>query len=469
MTDKNTNYAPKVEPVVEPKLVLPEEIEQKLDPNPEELIFENKEMLAALLIGRKNHIFERMISSEMMNLMIDHFIKTPPEYMIRKQKCTFVKNFLDCLLKDFGVDMIEVKSNRVFAQGAHGKVYESDRKTSNGTDKNSENNKELIKIIMNHEELRDNLLVFDNIQSNAFYSTMYDYASELFTYIVWFVVLQYISGHEQYSICKKKKRTDSIVGVAAEKTAEKVDYTKYIVKINKPFIAIRTGYKSTGTDGANDDEIFENLCNPSQSHADHYANFGDNIRLKFCVGYYMKRYENSLNDLLQKSDQTINYPLVKTTLTNVFVILHEFDKFSNLGIHLMHRDITSNNIVVDDNGNVTIIDLGMALVGIKFQNNMIWNHGTYFREEYVRTIQSDFDTILFIMFLAQFHENLLSKLNVTEYFEKLIGCDQATKKRYDEKYELVWLHPYVTRIQNLRNQRMSLNVIKYLTLLDFLL
>lgn len=432
---------------IEPIVDLPEE-EQKIV-LPREFIFENRGMLLALLIGQKNRIFERMISSEMMGLMIDHFIKTPPEYIHHEERCIFVEKFLDCLMMDFGVDMVEIKSNNVFAQGSHGKVYESNRKPKNGTDKNGD--KELIKILMNHKGTENESHVFDNGSLSAHCSTIYDYASELFTYIVWVVVLRYIG------VCNKTKQIDSVSGDI------RTDYTKYIVKINKPFIAIRTGFDVLSHD-VNGNKIFDNLCKPSHSHADRCVRFRDNIRLKFCIGYYMERHKRSLNDLLQKTDETINYPLIKTTLTNVFSVLHEFAKFSNLGIYLMHRDITPNNIVIDDNGNVTLIDFGMALIGIKFQNNMTWNHGTYFKKEYIRTIRSDFDAILFMVMLIQFYEESLLKLNVAEYFKKIISCDQTTKNRYNKKYELAWLHPYVVQVQNPQDHSLSHNITNYLSL-----
>jgi serine/threonine protein kinase len=431
--------------------IVPEQKGQKLVP-PKELIFDNKKMLIALLISQKNTIFERMISSEMIELMIDQFIKTPQEHMNDDEKCAFVRNFLDCLLIDFGVDMIEIKSNKAFAEGANGKVYESNRKT-----KNCEN-KELIKISINHEDMQNNLHVFDSNSLNTFHSTIYDYASELFTYIVWIVVLRYISTYENSSRNKRKWSASSSTTNTTE-IAEKINYTKYIIKMNKPFIAICTEFDESD----NENEIFESLCKPSQTHAErHNVSFRDNIRLKFCIGYYMKRHDRSLDDLLQKPDRIIDYPLIGTMMKKVFAILHTFNKFSNLGIDLMHRDITPKNIVVDDNGDVTIIDFGTALIGIKFQDNMSWTHGTYFKEEYTRTIQMNFDTVLFMMMMVRCYERQLFKLRLIDYFEKTIGYDQATKKRHDKNDELLWLHPYLTPIHEAQNQDLPHDVIKYL-------
>ena len=375
------------------------------------LLFNSKQELSQIIYKYRKEIYSDIeINEDIITHFTDFFIlknqysepnKSKSKFTINKRFNTSTNDFviktLELLIKNYQVKFIDIASDDHIGEGTYSKVYLSTK------------NNEVIKIMKS--KTIDDEFMFD-LQDQKSYDTFWQFIIDMFTYILWTSIFKY----------------------AFDMKITETDYTNYLCVIKKPIIIY------------------------------------DRIKPNFCIGYSMKHYEKSLNSLLNEftkstiySDNTDNIHSVNNVnnvnrinvcmLSDVANMLDDWNKLKKYGVTILHRDLSTNNIMIDLN-TIKIIDFGFALTSIEFTDDKsdnkinIWKFGEFFSEMYDDIVEPFYDIIFFVLFLIVYHNKLLSRLNIYNKCKRLILVDFNLDIIDLSAVKSLWAYPYKVKYIN---------------------
>jgi hypothetical protein len=376
-------------------------------------MFSKKEDFVKVLHCYRTRIFKNaIISSELMNLLVNFFVLTEScERHSLDDRYTFINSFVKQFFLDFHGETINAQSSNTLARGTYGKIYLS------------KNKDEVIKIYLG--DTRGNIL-FDNRTVNRD-NLLYQYIIELFNYIVWYTILDYKT---------------TITNNGQTKTT---DYTKYIVRINKPFMVARLFNKEDEeTKTLSDEDLLKDIFGVENRYTGY-----DKKKpgfYKFCIGFYMEKHPASLTQKLKENITTVHS--IPVYLLNSLKMFNEIKQLSNYGIRLLHRDTTPNNIMVNDAGDITLIDFGFSLISIEFADNTYWANGYFFDAIFDFMVEPSYDIILFILWMILHYSSILFDLELYDNFKHHINYEKNKELIKPKDETSVWLYPYKVTLAN---------------------
>jgi len=375
-------------------------------------IFESIEHVKGILKEYKDRIFrDRIISNSLLELLCDYFLRDQNETVTKNKYLDFIDKLLIELCKNFSDDEIYTDSETPFAEGTYGEIYATcdDRTVAKIYKIDDE-----LKINKNRTDSKNKNVIFDSSimkLDNRFYM----YGVELFTYILWKTVLMYVSDNYE----KIQKQTNNTKIRQELEKIGKIDLDDYLAEIYSPFIVIIDD--DSDVDELDTDEIDDCFTN-------RYRN------MTFVIGHYMRRYDNIINDLLiGKTDTKQKYKL----LMNMINMVDEINALSLLGINLIHRDIRSGNIVIEDNNKVRMIDMGLSLTSIDCKNNDKIRHGQFCDKKYRFNIVPYYDIILFMLEMICYYEK---EVDIKEFTDELNNIFKIDKDRINNT--TIWIYPF---------------------------
>lgn len=255
----------------------------------------------------------------------------------------------------------------------------------------SKNNGEVIKL-MKSRIINDSFKfdLTDSTSNEAFWKFIID----MFTYILWTSIFTY----------------------AFDQKITEINYANYMCNIKRPVIIY------------------------------------DRIKPNFCIGYSMKHHFKSMCKSI--SDNTlIDNDTTMQLLFDVAIMLRNFHDLRINGVTILHRDLSTNNIMIDQN-TIKLIDFGFALSSIEFSDDTNWKLGEFFDDINDDDVEPFHDIVFFILFALIYHAKLLSKLNIYNKFRRLIMIDFNYNLINLSEVKTLWSYPY------------NVQLINYSTLLD---
>lgn len=402
-------------------------------------------------------------------------IKKDPE----TEKELFLKKFTVLFVENFLLTSIGVKFTNVIGRGTYGVIYES------------KNSNEVIKVIKRFSEEKTKDMIYHSSARICKNKCMTGFTTEFFNYIVWITILKYIhdisigkssdldngsdTGCERYFVeihrpfvlvhlNHVKALEDPFVIFDTRKT--RIPHTSN--KIDLPVLdSTGNGDESISDTKSNDTLIQVNVPTIDTNVADKRPSLEQFIKTKvrdildpsndpnkptrrftFCYGYSMKRYPESFQRFMSEKKDNEFYANV---LKKIRDIIYDISSFTNIGVHLLHRDLTPNNIMITGTMDVKIIDFGFALTKIKFSDGEQFKFGYFFDEIYSHIAEPTYDVVLFVIYMIYFHPKILKKLWIYERYQSLVSHkDNFHRIRQDDDSSL-WMYPYTSRLRNKDN------------------
>jgi len=236
--------------------------------------------------------------------------------------------------------------------------------------------------------IENDVFMFDltDSQSNE---AFWQFIIDMFTYILW----------------------KSIFTYAFDQDITKINYASYICDIKRPVIIY------------------------------------DRIKPNFCIGYCMKHHYKSMCKSINDNTTIIDNYYAMKLLSDIATMLKNFQDLKMHGVTILHRDLSTNNIMIDQN-TIKLIDFGFALTSIEFADNTNWKIGEFFDDINDDVIEPFHDVVFFILFALIYHAKLLSRLNIYSNFRRLIMIDFNYNLINLSEAKSLWSYPYNVKFVN---------------------
>lgn len=361
-------------------------------------LFDNKGELINIIINNKDSYFKNtIVSDDFIKCMTDYFINNENKLSRNAKKHReFLTRMLSIMANEICIDNIDsiyTKQSTIVGKGTYATVFDYDNK--------------VVKLL--RARINSNEYVFDlsdPVSEECFLMFILD----LFTYITWSAILTYIDN---------MNNSDTV------KTEIQIMMRKYLYDIHDIFICfVKT------KDGI------------------------DNT--KFYMGYTMEKYNTTLSSYLRNYSNNLNVfkhdkPSTDdfmNKMANISFMLYHIKKLNERGIYLIHRDTSTSNILFDNDGNVKLIDVGLALTHIKFKDSTTWYFGTFYDIIYDHIIEPLYDVIFLMLFMIVYHSKVLKHHKIYYHFTTIIA-KYANEELIDLKSNTaLWGYPYKAKYIN---------------------
>jgi serine/threonine protein kinase len=165
---------------------------------------------------------------------------------------------------------------------------------------------------------------------------------------------------------------------------------------------------------------------------------------------YSNKLKNFNNYSKTNSNSNVNIDIYKT-IEKIIVDLNNLKKLNSIGISMQHRDLTPNNIMIDENQEVKFIDFGFAIADILFANGERFIFGHFFDEDYSTVIDDNFDIIFFVIYMVIYYASTLNKIGLFKIFKLVVEIDNNKNLIHHDKKSDLWYYSYFANI-NYRDQ-----------------
>lgn len=347
-------------------------------------IFESKDHLIKIILKHKDSVFtDTKISESLILHLCDNFIthsRHISDISNVKERTEFFIKTIRLLGENFHIDNAELSA-----------IYHidilSNKPIGKGTYSkvlSSDTSNDVIKLMRSKNP--HNECVFDLVIKRSM-TALWQFITDMFTYIVWSCISKHING------------------ITIMNHIELIGFSDYLCSIKRPFIMYNSNDNNT-----------------------------------FYAGYVMTRYAYPVSKLF--NEQIESDTNVLCILLSIIKILYKIHLLSFCGITLLHRDITTSNIMIDDNKNVKLIDFGYALTSIFFANGSSFKLGIFFDEIYDHIVEPYYDFIFFILYMIVNHHKVLVKFKLYKKLKNLVMYKENSRLIDPKDDAFVWSYPY---------------------------
>lgn len=357
-------------------------------------LFSSKQDLVNIIQKYKNNVYSDIhINEKILSHFIKYFILKEKHYLsltIRRhlsKKQKFLNKMRDLFMQYLAMDDDVINdletsiSSSPIGTGTYSKVFLTTQKDS------------VIKLMRYTDEnahvFVENEFEFDLLDDMA-NEKFWQFLIDMFTYIVWVSIFKHLFNEMRVNI----------------------DYTNYLCNIKRPFIIYDRNNRST-----------------------------------FRIGYIIQYYSNSMHEVLQNPIDSFSLPTtsVISTLYMLSTMLANLHKLGQYGLVLLHRDLSPNNIMIDDDDKIRLIDFGFAYTLLTFKNGEKIQLGAFFDPRFDKVNEPYYDIIFFVLYMVLYSHKVLICLEIYKRCKDLIMLkeNQTLIDLYD--VTSLWEYPYAAK------------------------
>jgi hypothetical protein len=383
------------------------------------LFRDKKELIDSLYYYRNNIFSDATISEKMMDLFVKNYVETVDVMSLDRPKDqinNFMLSFMQIFLDDYLVDTEDITNYTIYAKGSYGTVFLSSDEQSVVKVSRSTITKKI-----SHCDKCNNIRPLEYCTKTMCGRRLYDFIIDFFNYIVWKTVILAVNNRAP------------IYGKIINNYFFDIQIPFMMIVLKSDWKQVHQNHHSAESSTVESSDQYNYTCCCDGDDGFH-----------FYIGYMMKKYNTSFGNLL--GDKQLKKIVAKKIIVDTIYMICDFVSLEYFGIIMSHRDLTPNNIMIDQGDLLHFIDLGFSLIQINFIDQDKWIFGSFFDKSFAKIIDRSYDIILFLLYLVVYEKDILEKCNYYNYFASLICFDDNSELVDLESSESIWLYPYKANI-----------------------